>query len=203
MKKNLGELWFFIHFALEIICYQFYYFYFGNAVIAGLLALIYDILAFAPQLFIAFLAEKFPKMSCGIVGAVMVLAGGACGFVPNETVKITGFLVLSLGNAFVHVGGAEATVYRCQNKIAPSAIFIAGGALGVVTGRLLGQYSVPFIIGWLIMLVFSALIPLSDKFKGERITPAIKMADAKKPLAFSFKPKWISFFSLLIRLNLF
>ena len=182
MKKHLGELWFLIHFALEIICYQFYYFYFGNAVIAGLLALIYDILAFAPQLFISALAEKFPKMSCGIVGAVMVLVGGACGFVPNETVKITGFLVLSLGNAFVHVGGAEATVYRCQNKIAPSAIFISGGALGVVTGRLLGQYSVPFIIGWLIMLVFSALIPLSDKFKGERITPAIKMADAKKPV---------------------
>ena len=63
MKKHLGELWFFIHFALEIICYQFYYFYFGNAVIAGLLALIYDILAFAPQLFISALAEKFPKMS--------------------------------------------------------------------------------------------------------------------------------------------
>ena len=182
MKKHLGGIWFLIHFALEIICYQFYYFYFGNAVIAGLLALVYDILAFAPQLFIAAFAEKFKKLSCGLVGAIMVLAGGACGFVPNETVKIIGFLVLSLGNAFVHVGGAEATVYRCENKIAPSAIFIAGGAFGVVTGKLLGQYGNPFIIGWLIMLVFGALIPLSDKFKGERHTPTIQMADTKKPV---------------------
>ena len=47
-------------------------------------------------------------------------------------------LFVALGNAFLHVQGAEITLRVSAGKLAPSAIFVAGGSFGVVTGKLLG-----------------------------------------------------------------
>lgn len=151
MAKKFGVLWCVIHFTLEIICFQYYALFFGSIAAAALMAVIYDTLAFFPQFFIGAFLEKYPKMRAGLIGAALVLCGGICGLVDDTALRFAGFLVLSLGNAFVHVGGAEATLYTCKDKIAPSAVFVAGGAVGVITGKLLGSAGKPLIIGILAM----------------------------------------------------
>ena len=182
MSKKISILWFFIHFALEVICFQFYTQFFASLEIAALMALLYDILAFFPQFFIGGLSEKLPKLPIGLLGAVMVLLGGLGAFFDTDIIRMTGFFVLSAGNAFVHVGGAKATLFTCKNKIAPSAVFVSGGSFGIITGKLLGANDKPFAIGFLIMFAGSILIYFADRLceKAQMSHPDIKMADIRK-----------------------
>ena len=185
MSKKISILWFFIHFALEVICFQFYHKYFGKLEIAALMALLYDILAFFPQFFIGGLAEKLPELSVGKLGAVFVLLGGLGAFCGNNILRFTGFFILSLGNAFVHVGGAKATLLTCKDKIAPSAVFVSGGSFGVITGKLLGASDSSFLIGFCVMAAGSALIYIADRIFNAADTayPDIKMADKRRNAA--------------------
>ena len=192
MKKSLGILWFFVHFGVEVISFQFFLYCFRNTALAVIMAFIFDILAFFPQLYIAFFAERFQKVPIGLIGAGMVLLGAAAGFLGNVPLRIAGLVILTLGNAIVHVGGAEATLYRCDRKITPTSLFVAGGAIGVGLGTYLGTKESALLIGWGIMLVCSLLIPLSEKIKGERHQPRIRMARTGRP-------KWmVVFFSFFV-----
>ena len=182
MTKKISILWFFIHFALEVICFQFYVLYFGKAEIAALLAIIYDTFAFFPQFYIGAAAEKYPDFPVGMAGAVMVLAGGLGAFVNVWVIRTAGFLLLSLGNAFVHVGGAKATLFTCKDKISPASVFVSGGAFGVITGKLLGAAGKPFLIGFLIMAAAGVLVYFADKeFNAAEISlPRLDMADTRR-----------------------
>ncbi len=182
MTKKISVLWFFIHFALEVICFQFYTQFFASLEIAALMALLYDILAFFPQFFVGGLAEKLPRLPIGMLGAAMVLLGGLGAFFDIGIIRMTGFFILSVGNAFVHVGGAKATLFTCGDKIAPSAVFVSGGSFGIITGKLLGGGDKPFAIGFLIMLIGSILIYFADRLcsKAKTAYPTIKMADRRK-----------------------
>ena len=183
--KKISILWFFIHFALEVICFQFYGRYFGSLETAALMALLYDIFAFFPQFFIGGLAERVPRLPVGMLGAIMVLLGGAGAFCHAGILRTTGFFVLSLGNAFVHVGGAKATLFSCKDKIAPSAVFVSGGSFGVVTGKLLGASDKTFLIGFVTMLVGGVLIYFADRIceRAGESYPDIKMADKRRNTA--------------------
>ena len=185
MAKKISIFWFFIHFALEVICFQFYAKYFSSLETAAMIALLYDIFAFFPQFFIGGLAEKLPRLPIGKLGAVMVLFGGLGAFFDVYIIRLTGFFVLSLGNAFVHVGGAKATLFTCKDKIGPSAIFVSGGSFGVITGKLLGAGDKPFLIGFLTMLTGGVLIYFADKAceKAEISYPSIKMADKRRNIS--------------------
>ncbi|MBR6401315.1 MAG: hypothetical protein IKS17_08890 [Firmicutes bacterium] len=183
--KKLSILWFFGHFALEVVCFQFYVKYFGSTETAALMALLYDILAFFPQFFIGALAERLERLPVGPLGAAMVLVGALGAFCPAGVLRMTGFFVLSLGNAFVHVGGAKATLFTCGDKIAPSAIFVSGGSFGVITGKLLGAADSSFAIGFAVMLAGSAIIFLAQRVLENADTgyPDIKMADKRRDTA--------------------
>lgn len=182
MTKRISIFWFFIHFALEVICFQFYTQFFSSMEIAALMALLYDILAFFPQFFIGGLAERLPKLPIGMIGAALVLFGGIAAFFDTALIRMTGFFVLSLGNAFVHVGGAKATLFTCGDKIAPSAVFVSGGSFGIITGRLLGAGGKPFAIGFLIMLTGSIFIYFADKAceRAQLSYPTVKMSDTRR-----------------------
>ena len=58
---------------------------------------------------------------------------------PNESVYIS-LVMLCLGNCFIHIAGAECTLRYSNGKMAHSAIFVAGGSFGVVTGKILASY---------------------------------------------------------------
>ncbi len=183
MSKKLGIIWFFIHFALEVVCYQFYTQFFQNGAYAMVLMIVYDVLAFLPQLFIGGFAERMEKMQVGKIGAMLVLLGSlSIIFSGGQKLIIAGFVILSLGNAFVHVGGAKATLGTCANKISPSAIFIAGGSFGVITGKLLGSSGKPFLIGFVVMSAGTLLMFVADKMfeRAEKYIPLMNMADENK-----------------------
>ena len=46
-----------------------------------------------------------------------------------------GLIILCLGNACIHVRGAEITLNNSYGKLSHSAIFVAGGSFGVITGK--------------------------------------------------------------------
>ncbi|MBQ9604270.1 MAG: hypothetical protein IJR45_02550, partial [Firmicutes bacterium] len=161
----------------------FYTLFFHDSGYALALVIAYDILAFFPQMFIGGFAEKNEKLQVGKVGALLVLAGGLTAvFCISYELLVFGFILVSIGNAFVHVGGAKATLTTCANKISPSAIFIAGGAFGVITGRLLGQFDKPFGIGYIIMSVGAILIFIADKIyiRAEKYIPMMNMSDDRR-----------------------
>jgi len=184
LPTKLSLLWCLIHFGLEVICFQYYTFCFGEPLLAAVMALIYDVIAFFPQFLIGGLSEKHPHLPIGKIGAGLVLLGGSAAFAESAALHIAGLVVLSAGNAFVHVGGAEATLFTCRDRIAPSAVFIAGGAAGVVTGKLLGARCGTVTIGMLAMLCAFALILFADKLrrKTKRIRPTLHLADERRNL---------------------
>lgn len=182
MTNKLGCLWCCIHFALEVICFQFYTAYFGNPEIALAATLIYDLIAFFPQFAIGAAVEKYRRLHIGKLGAALVLLGALSAFFPSLPVRIIGLILLSAGNACVHVGGAEATLFSCGDRIAPAAVFIAGGAFGVVTGRLLGSAQLSMWIGISVMLCAACLICISDSMRRntDRIPSQLQLAHPKR-----------------------
>ena len=196
--NRLGGLWCLIHFALEIICFQFYTFCFGSTALAAVMAFIYDIIAFFPQFLIGGAVEKFSRFHVGKTGAALVLAGACTAFCASVPLRIAGLVVLSAGNAFVHVGGAEATLFTCREKIAPSAVFVAGGAAGVGIGQLLGARLGSVTVGLLAMSAAAVLICIADSLmrKTGRTQPEIRMADPRRNPVIVI---WLAFFVVTVR----
>ncbi|MCR5685083.1 MAG: hypothetical protein K6G81_06620 [Lachnospiraceae bacterium] len=50
---------------------------------------------------------------------------------------ILGLVILSVGNAFLHIAGALATLRASEGRMSESGIFVGAGAFGVITGRML------------------------------------------------------------------
>ena len=155
---------------------------FRSTVFALSATLIYDTLAFFPQFLIGGFAEKQPRFPLGITGAAMVLTGALSAFTACIPLRFTGLLLLSVGNACVHVSGAAATLYTCRDKISPSAVFIAGGAFGVFAGTLLGSFGYSVLIGICAMLFGAVLMLFSARILNQigRKAPLLHMADPRR-----------------------
>ena len=151
-----GWLYFYIHFVTEIICFYCLSKEVGDYAFLWIFPLIYDALAFVPQSLIGYLSDKFPKLNMGVIGIVlMAVACFSFGFdlLPG---KYTALVLLCLGNAAVHVNGAEVTLRSSQGKLSHSAVFVSGGSFGVISGKLLAQTFVPH---WAVSLLVLTAIP--------------------------------------------
>lgn len=130
----LGRNYAFLHFAVEVACFYWIYSRIPAASDSWwLYALLYDALAFVPQSFIGLLVDGCPRLKPGPLGFILLLAAH---FLPGLGLS---FLLLTLGNCFVHVAGAQATLHGAKGKMGPSGIFVGGGSFGVISGRLLGS----------------------------------------------------------------
>lgn len=128
-----GVLYAVIHFAVEAICFTRLYSAFDTGEYWWLTALAYDALAFVPQSFFGILTDRYPKIKAAPSGFfLMTLSLFPVG-------RICGMLLLGLGNALVHIAGAEATLRGANGKCAPAGIFVGGGSFGVITGQLIGK----------------------------------------------------------------
>ena len=155
MNSNIrsGLLYFYVHFVTEVVCFFVLSRYTGTRPEIWLIFLAYDMLAFVPQGMIGYISDRFPRISMGSAGLLM-LAFAVILFehIPNPYVSL---VVLCLGNCLVHVCGAETTLRTADGKLSGSAIFVSGGSFGVVTGRLLAKTGCSC---WpLIILVLTAL----------------------------------------------
>lgn len=136
-----GMLYFYIHFVTEIICFFVLGRYSGSSPLTWLLFFAYDMLAFVPQALIGYVNDKHPKLSLSLPG--LVLLGTALILSDTSAPAFVSLVILCLGNAFIHVNGAELTLRTSGGKLSHSAVFVAGGSFGVITGKLLAETDLP------------------------------------------------------------
>lgn len=154
--KNIGTGWiyFYIHFITEIVCFYYLTKITNNSMIVWLIPLIYVGLAFVPQSIIGYISDKYPKLNVGLIGCILLLLGLII-YVFSSNVLIS-LISICLGNCFIHVSGAEVTLRTSNGKLSHSAIFVAGGSFGVISGKLLSKHSFSI---WLILFLCLTMIP--------------------------------------------
>lgn len=164
-----GWLYFYIHFVTEVICFYCLSRVVGDSAFLWVFPLIYDALAFVPQSLIGYLSDKFPKINFGIIGVLMMAFAGldfGFGILPG---RYTALVILCLGNAAVHISGAENTLRISRGKLSHSAVFVSGGSFGVISGRLLAKTFVPHWAVSLLVLTAVPFIILADMYRKESL----------------------------------
>ena len=164
-QKNIGcgYLYFYVHFITEIACFFFLTRVTNGARIVWLIPFMYDGLAFVPQSLIGYINDLYPKFKTGIVGTILLVLGYLV-FILFEEQVILALVLVCLGNAFIHINGAECTLRNSEGKLSHSAIFVGGGSFGVITGRLLATTNFHPIIIVLLMLTMIPFILLADTY---------------------------------------
>lgn len=166
-QKNIGAgyLYFYIHFVVEVICFYTLAKLLGDSIFLWIAPFMYDAFAFVPQSLIGYISDKYPKINIGIIGTILLLIGlitcnlHILGYIP--------LIILCLGNACLHVSGAETTLRASDGKLSHSAIFVAGGSFGVITGKLLGTLNFSYLFLVLLGLTMIPFILLADEYRKE------------------------------------
>lgn len=166
-QKNIGTgyLYFYIHFVVEVICFYTLTKLLGDSIFLWIAPFMYDAFAFVPQSLIGYISDKYPKINIGIIGTILLLIGlitcnlHILGYIP--------LIILCLGNACLHVSGAETTLRASNGKLSHSAIFVAGGSFGVITGKLLGTLNFSYLFLVLLGLTMIPFILLADEYRKE------------------------------------
>lgn len=151
-----AELYFYIHFITEIVCFFTLSRVIGDSIILWLVPFIYDAFAFVPQSIIGYLSDKYPRINFGLIGILLLTIGFITFSLNLLPGRFTELIILCLGNAFIHVEGASVTLRSSNGKLSPSAIFVSGGSFGVISGKLLGTSKVSF---WVIALLSLTMLP--------------------------------------------
>lgn len=167
-----GYLYFYIHFVCEVVCFYMLGNMFGDKTFLWFCPLIYDALAFVPQGIIGHISDKFPKIQMGIIGVVLsfiaILLGEFFKFSRIPFLHYLPIIVVAIGNAFIHVNGAEVTLRASNGKISHSSIFVAGGSFGVITGKILAQFKIPFYVVLGLALTSIPFILLAEYYRKEQ-----------------------------------
>ena len=164
-QKNIGcgYLYFYVHFITEVACFYFLSKITGNSRIVWLIPFIYDGLAFVPQSLIGYINDLTPKLKTGIIGIILLVLSYLI-YVFFKVNVILPLVILCLGNAFLHISGAECTLKASNGKLSHSAIFVGGGSFGVIIGRLLAGTSFTPIIMVPLILTMIPFILLADTY---------------------------------------
>ena len=154
-----GYLYFYVHFIVEIACFFYLSRVTNNSAFVWLVPFIYDGLAFVPQSIIGYISDKFPKINIGLIGVILLIIAYLIYCLTGLPIYVS-LIILCLGNAFLHVAGAEDTLRSSDGKLSPAAIFVSGGSFGVVTGKLLARTAINplfLLIGILTIIPFTLL----------------------------------------------
>ncbi len=163
MKKLtlLSVAHFFVDFACAFVCLGDI----GNMGNLQMYLLIYNFLAFAVQMPLGLLVDRFGhRLRVAGIGILLTLCAVLFDFSPLlypwPTVILAG-----LGNALFHVGGGVHTLHRANGKCTPLGIFVAPGAFGLFLGGWCASsfgYILPVMI---FVLACLAIALLCDKTK--------------------------------------
>ena len=167
-----GLLYFYVHFVTEVICFFMLGRYGGDSLMLWFVPLLYDMLAFIPQSLIGYACDKLPRLSVGVPGLALMSAALLVWNTGLFRSPIPSLVILCLGNACTHVAGAEVTLRTAKGRLGPSAVFVAGGSFGVITGTLLAKTLTPY---WVLILLAATAVPFVLLAEDER-----KKADAAR-----------------------
>ena len=158
-----GYLYFYIHFIVEVVCFFYLSRVTNNSYFVWLLPFIYDGVAFVPQSLIGYISDKYPKINMGFIGVLLLVISYLIYGLTNMSIYIS-LIILAIGNALLHVAGAETTLKTSNGKLSPAAIFVSGGSFGVVTGKLLARTSINPLLLIIPILTIIPFILLSDTY---------------------------------------
>lgn len=169
-KSNAGIIFFFVHLCVEIVSFAVLTHHY-SAVTAGLASLVFDMAAFVPQAFFGEFIDKHRRFPSGISGVLMMTAGVCISCIPVNGMKITGVIIMALGNAVLHEQGALETVAKGEGKIFPAALFVSGGSFGVVTGKTMAGFGLSLL--WLAvpLAALAFLLCISGGLKEDTVYP--------------------------------
>lgn len=167
--KNIGAgyLYFYIHFITEIISFFVMSRIIGNNTFLWMCPFLYDSLAFVPQSIIGYISDKYPKINIGLIGVLLLIFGLISFFIDLFPGKYIEIIFLCLGNACIHINGAEVTLRSSEGKLSHSAIFVSGGSFGVITGKLLARTHTSLIVMTLLGLTMIPFILLAEYYRKE------------------------------------
>ena len=159
---SVGIIYFIVHFILEVTCFYVLASYTKSNAF-WYIALCYDLFAFVPQAFVGALSDKFRHINFGLIGISLIIISLII-FSFNMSYILV-LLFLTIGNCMIHVSGAEATLRVSEGKIFPCSLFVSGGAIGIITGRLLYTFKVSVIYIIVFNIVSILLVVLANKYK--------------------------------------
>ena len=117
------------HFAVDLGCA--YAVFSGNK--AGYLGyLFYNFFAFAMQMPLGLLADRFGKNRWFAVAGTLLVALICC----FPVFGMAGIIILGLGNALFHIGGGLDVLNLSGDRAAPLGVFVSPGAFGLFVGTL-------------------------------------------------------------------
>lgn len=169
-QKNIGcgYLYLYIHFITEIVCFYYLSRVTNNSHIVWLIPFIYDGLAFVPQALIGYVNDLFPKLKTGLIGTFLLVIAYLLFIFTKDSILLS-LVILCLGNAFIHISGAECTLKSSEGKLSHSAIFVGGGSFGVISGRLLASINIsPYLIIFAILTMIPFIL-LADTYIDKNI----------------------------------
>lgn len=194
MPSSVGIIYFYIHLITEVLCFYFLSLVVGDSFVLWLIPFLYDILAFVPQLLFGYISDQNPRIPFGLIGIVSMVLGLTL-FSLTEISVFIPLIFITLGNACVHIDGAETTLRSSHGRIAPAAIFVAGGSFGVALGKLLSGLA-PF---WFI--IFLALSAIPFIIFGSRIRKSTERTPSScKAFSFANTSTPLPLFILLVAL---
>lgn len=159
---NVGIIYFFVHFILEVTCFYVLSSYMKSNYF-WYIALCYDFFAFVPQALIGSISDKYRSINIGLIGNVLTII--ALILFSFKVSCIFVLIFLTIGNCLVHVSGAEATLRTSESTIFPCSLFVSGGAIGIITGRLIYTYKVSWIYILIVNLLSILLVLYASKYK--------------------------------------
>jgi FSR family fosmidomycin resistance protein-like MFS transporter len=163
------------HFLVDFACAFLIFRSFDSSENLYISFLIYNFCAFALQMPLGLLADKFNKNAlCAVCGCILVASAFGFTAIPAASAVLAG-----VGNGLFHVGGGIDVLNASHGKAGALGVFVSPGALGIFLGKLLGKQSVvPEILVIPVVLAASTLILLLRFKKGK------SFASGNAPLAF-------------------
>ena len=168
-QKNIGcgYLYFYIHFVVEVVCFYYLSVVTGGSNFVWLIPLLYDGLAFVPQSILGYISDKFPKLRLDYLGIILLfIAIFILSFVDINV--LYSLIPLCIGNACLHISGAEVTLRNSRGHLSHSAIFVAGGSFGVISGKLLATTTIPSFVLLFLIITLIPFVMLADSYNGKR-----------------------------------
>lgn len=141
IAKRVAWSYFLVHALVELVCFALLYNKFGFGM-SFIIAMTFDFFAFVPQALIGQFNNTYKRVDVATLGVVLMAVAVVILGKQSLSMTLAGVVILALGNAMLHEAGAIATVVVSEGKLFPSALFVAGGSFGLITGQTLGRMGV-------------------------------------------------------------
>lgn len=151
--KKMLSAYMVAHFAVDFACAFLFFRFFHTSDNLLFYLLLYNFCAFALQMPIGLLADKWNKNAiCAMVGGLLIIFSYII-----KPYEILAVIIAGVGNAMFHIGGGIDVLNESTDKPTLLGLFVSPGAIGIYLGTLLGggnkvQEWLPIILLILIIL---------------------------------------------------